>query len=184
VDGSSPLESYLAGEIREDELLAETERILTTGSESDRTILIRDWRTKSGRIRSASTREKLDAKINLLTWVPTGNNGTRPPPQREPLRPGITLANRFVIDAVIGSGGMGTVFKARDLRREEARDRQPFVALKTLNVEVLRRDDSLRILQREARKAQELSHPNIISPSYSPHSRDSLTGMVQTPEIT
>ena len=57
---------------------------------------------------------------------------------------------------------MGTVFKARDLRRDEAQDRHPYVAVKTLNIDVLRRDDSLKILQREARKAQNLSHPNIV----------------------
>ena len=62
----------------------------------------------------------------------------------------------------IGSGGMGTVFKARDLRREEAQDRHPYVAVKTLNIDVLQRDDSLKILQREARKAQGLAHPNIV----------------------
>ena len=57
---------------------------------------------------------------------------------------------------------MGTVFKARDLRREEAQDRHPYVAVKTLNIDVLQRDDSLKILQREARKAQGLAHPNIV----------------------
>jgi serine/threonine protein kinase len=34
--------------------------------------------------------------------------------------------------------------------------------VKTLNVDLLRREDSLKILQREARKAQSLSHPNIV----------------------
>ena len=78
------------------------------------------------------------------------------------LQPGDVLAGRFVIETKIGSGGMGTVFKARDLRREEAQDRHPYVAVKTLNIDVLQRDDSLKILQREARKAQGLAHPNIV----------------------
>ncbi len=38
----------------------------------------------------------------------------------------------------------------------------PYVAVKTLSPDVLRREDSVQILQREARKAQGLSHPNIV----------------------
>jgi len=57
---------------------------------------------------------------------------------------------------------MGTVFKALDLRRKEAQDRNPYVAVKTLNLKLLRRGDSMQILQREARKAQSLCHPNIV----------------------
>lgn len=79
------------------------------------------------------------------------------------LKPGDVVKDRFVLEELIGRGGMGTVFKARDLRREEARDRSPFVALKVLNEEFKRHPDSLIALQREARKAQDLAHPNIVT---------------------
>ena len=56
---------------------------------------------------------------------------------------------------------MGIVYRARDLRKEEAKDRDPFVALKVLS-ETFRRDPRMVIaLQRESRKAQTLAHPNI-----------------------
>ena len=56
---------------------------------------------------------------------------------------------------------MGVVYRARDLRKEETRDRDPYVALKVLSDE-FRRDPRMVIaLQREARKAQTLAHPNI-----------------------
>ena len=76
---------------------------------------------------------------------------------------GVVLKERFVLKEELGKGGMGTVFKALDLRKVEANDREAFVALKVLNVDF--RDDpvSLMALQRETKRAQTLSHPNIIT---------------------
>ncbi|MCF6281090.1 MAG: protein kinase [Candidatus Polarisedimenticolaceae bacterium] len=75
---------------------------------------------------------------------------------------GDTLKGRFVLEKVIGRGGMGVVFKALDNRKVEARDRHPYVALKLLNESFKNHEDSLIALQREARKAQDLKHPNVI----------------------
>ncbi len=68
-----------------------------------------------------------------------------------------------MLEEKIGQGGMGTVFKARDRRKEEAQDRNPYVALKVLNEDFRRHPRSLQALQREARKAQALQHPNIVT---------------------
>ena len=88
----------------------------------------------------------------------------RPAPNDgEPLRPGMVVRERFVLVEQLGSGGMGEVFKARDLRREEAHDRQPFIALKVLNKEVSAHPDSFMALQREARRAGTLAHPNVVT---------------------
>jgi len=77
------------------------------------------------------------------------------------LRIGATINQRFVIESILGRGGMGVVYRARDLRKEETGDRNPFVALKVLSDE-FRRDPRMVIaLQRESRKAQTLAHPNI-----------------------
>lgn len=164
MDGASPIQAYLAGAIGEDELLVQVDRVLADGSVIDRAALLNDWRTKSGRIRASSIRDQLSARVQALSWSESDVDDTinGPSARARELKAGDVLARRFVIEEKIGSGGMGSVFKARDLRREEAQDRHPYVAVKTLNVDLLQREDSLKILQREARKAQSLSHTNIV----------------------
>ena len=76
---------------------------------------------------------------------------------------GSVINNRFVLEESIGSGGMGTVFKSRDLRKVEAQDRNPYVAIKILNEEFRRHPQALQALQRESRKTQKLAHPNIVT---------------------
>ncbi len=66
-----------------------------------------------------------------------------------------------MLESIIGHGGMGIVFKAKDLRKEEAQDRNPYLAVKILNEEFKQHPESLKALQRESRKAQDLAHPNI-----------------------
>ncbi|MDB5773533.1 MAG: protein kinase [Burkholderia sp.] len=76
---------------------------------------------------------------------------------------GDTLNGRFVLEECIGFGGMGTVYKALDLRKLEASDRKPYIAIKVLNVQFRGHPKSLITLQREAQKAQTLAHPNIVT---------------------
>ncbi len=76
---------------------------------------------------------------------------------------GDTLNGRFVLEECIGFGGMGTVYRALDLRKLEASDRKPYIAIKVLNVPFSSHPKSLIALQREARKAQALAHPNIVT---------------------
>lgn len=81
----------------------------------------------------------------------------------QPLQPGTTIKNRFVLGERLGSGGMGIVFQALDLRRQEAQDRHPHVAIKFLNEDFRHHPESLKALQRESTKAQDLAHPNIVT---------------------
>ena len=76
---------------------------------------------------------------------------------------GSTIKNRFVLLEILGVGGMGKVYKALDLRKQEARDQSPYVAVKLLNDEFKHHPDALIALQREARKSQQLAHPNIVN---------------------
>lgn len=76
---------------------------------------------------------------------------------------GSVLKERFVLEELIGHGGMGSVFRARDLRREEAEDAQTDVAIKLVNEDFKRHPDAMVALQREAKKAQTLAHPNIVT---------------------
>jgi predicted Ser/Thr protein kinase len=75
---------------------------------------------------------------------------------------GDVLNDRFVLEERVGSGGMSTVYKALDRRKLEADDRNPYVAVKVLNVEFRAHPQSLIALQREAKKSQSLAHPNIV----------------------
>jgi serine/threonine protein kinase len=78
------------------------------------------------------------------------------------LKVGSLLKNRFELQEVLGSGGMGKVFKAIDLRKVEAADKDAYVAIKVLNQDFQANPQALVSLQRESKKAQTLSHPNII----------------------
>lgn len=97
----------------------------------------------------------------------TVSNWSRPEFWGEPsttaIGPGAVIKERFVLESLLGQGGMGSVYKARDLRKEEAQDSQPHVALKLLSDEFRQHPDSLVALQREAKKAQRLAHPNIVT---------------------
>jgi len=79
----------------------------------------------------------------------------------ENLGPGVTLKERFVLLEKLGQGGMGVVFKAKDLLKVEAKDRDPYVAIKVLTDAFKKYSGSFIALQREASKAQRLAHPNI-----------------------
>lgn len=74
-----------------------------------------------------------------------------------------TLRERFVLQKKLGDGGMGTVYKALDLGAHLHKDPNSFVALKTLNADVLRDYPNARTaLQREASRARRITHQNII----------------------
>ena len=79
----------------------------------------------------------------------------------ENLGPGVTLKDRFVLLEKLGQGGMGVVYKAKDLLKVEAQDKDPYVAIKVLTDAFKKYSGSFIALQREASKAQRLAHPNI-----------------------
>lgn len=79
------------------------------------------------------------------------------------LHVGSVIGGRYELIEQLGGGGMGKVFKARDRLREEAQDRHPYVALKILSDEFKDHPDSMIAMQREARRAQTLAHPNVIT---------------------
>ena len=69
--------------------------------------------------------------------------------------PGTVLANRYRIVGLIGSGGMGEVYRADDLKLG-----QP-VALKFLPEELDRHEERLARFLAEVRIARQVSHPNV-----------------------
>ncbi|HMU67582.1 MAG TPA: hypothetical protein PKE57_10560, partial [Cellvibrionaceae bacterium] len=76
---------------------------------------------------------------------------------------GTLLKKRFVLEDVLGSGGMGTVYKTRDLRKVEAEDPNPYIATKVLNQDFKHHPDAFVTLQQEAAKSHTLAHPNIVT---------------------
>lgn len=76
---------------------------------------------------------------------------------------GRLLKKRFVLEDVIGEGGMGRVYKARDLRKVEAEDRNPYVAVKVLGQGFREHPEAFVALQQESVKSQKLAHPNIVT---------------------
>ncbi|MEM7137528.1 MAG: protein kinase [Myxococcota bacterium] len=69
---------------------------------------------------------------------------------------GTVLLEQFRIDALIGTGGMGTVYRAR----QTTVDRD--VAVKVLRLELARDDNAVARFEREAQLAASLDHPNLV----------------------
>jgi serine/threonine protein kinase len=106
-------------------------------------------------------------RMQMNSATPFAGRAPVPPaPGTEPDRikgVGDTVNGRFLLEECLGFGGMGTVYKALDLRKLEASDRNPYIAIKVLNVQFRGHPKSLIALQREAKKAQTLAHPNIVT---------------------
>lgn len=77
------------------------------------------------------------------------------PELKRNLSVGEVIANGYKILGIAGAGGMGVVYRARDLRLERT------VALKFLPPEMRENEASRHRILREARTASALDHPNI-----------------------
>lgn len=104
--------------------------------------------TQSG-TRSATHSEITDSKLKLNAFGEVGV--------------GSILRDRFVLESVLGTGGMGAVYRALDLRKQEAGDNKPHIAIKLLKGAFKQHKKAFVTLQREAKKTQELAHPNIVT---------------------
>lgn len=76
---------------------------------------------------------------------------------------GVTIRGRYVLERLLGEGGMGQVWKALDLVAQRAQDPAPYVAIKLISADFESHPEAFIALQRETRKAQELAHPNIVT---------------------
>ena len=73
-----------------------------------------------------------------------------------------TLNGRFELIKRVGTGGMGTVYKALDRSKLLLDGQQPYVAVKILNRQFRADQYWLTALQQEAKKCERLVHPNIV----------------------
>jgi len=70
---------------------------------------------------------------------------------------GTVLSARYRLESKLGSGGMSTVYLARDETLER------WVAIKVLHREISDQPDQIERFRREARSVARLSHPNVVS---------------------
>jgi len=69
---------------------------------------------------------------------------------------GETFAGRYRVESVLGRGGMGTVYKARDTELDEV------VAIKTLRPELVVDDESRERFKDEIRLTRRITHRNVV----------------------
>jgi tRNA A-37 threonylcarbamoyl transferase component Bud32 len=70
---------------------------------------------------------------------------------------GTVLSGRYRLESKLGSGGMSTVYLARD------ETLQRWVAVKVMHREISDQPDQLERFRREARTVAQLSHPNVVA---------------------
>ncbi len=83
------------------------------------------------------------------------NTMPAPPPALEP-KPGDVIAGRYRIDGLLGSGGMGKVYRGQHLSLKMP------IAVKVLHGYIAAKDEAGRRFYREARAATLLNHPNVV----------------------
>ncbi len=149
-----------------------------TATDTDRTVMlnttdtIQEGKTVTGKPDSASQKQgEYDPFSSDVTSPVTSSEftsaGSRTSAKKktahthDKVGPGSVLKERFELVNVLGEGGMGKVYRARDLLKVEAKDKNPFMAVKTLSGDFREHPEAFMALQREASKAQRLAHPNI-----------------------
>jgi eukaryotic-like serine/threonine-protein kinase len=70
---------------------------------------------------------------------------------------GTVLSGRYKLEAKLGSGGMSTVYLARDTTLDRP------VAVKVMHREISEQAEQLERFRREARSVAKLSHPNVVA---------------------
>jgi eukaryotic-like serine/threonine-protein kinase len=70
---------------------------------------------------------------------------------------GTVLSGRYRLEAKLGSGGMSTVYLARDTTLDRS------VAVKVMHREMSEQEDQLERFRQEARAVAKLSHPNVVT---------------------
>src|SRR5580698_8259200 len=109
--------------------------------------------------RRAPTSRKATAATPCSMNPPSNPNiapDTAPNVAASTLSPG-TRFGAYEILQLLGAGGMGEVYRARDTRLERE------VAIKTLSPERCSQPDALARFEQEARSAGALNHPNIVT---------------------
>ncbi|CDF83871.1 protein kinase [Pseudomonas knackmussii B13] len=74
------------------------------------------------------------------------------------------LCDRYQLERLLGVGGMSSVYRARDLLREQFGEPEPYMALKLLNAEFAEYPDANALLYSEYALTLRLHHPHVVRP--------------------
>ena len=126
---------------------------------------------------NSNTQSDIDNRDNTKQANPTASIPASPPPTvadensqtgtsigestLDEIGVGYVIRGRFKLIGLIGHGGMGKVYRGIDLLKEEARDKNPYVAIKLMQDSVKNHPEAFMALQRESSRQQRLAHPNI-----------------------
>lgn len=102
------------------------------------------------------------ARLAAAAATDTGGGGAAPASASEASDPrdpyvGTLIGDRYRVQARIGEGGMGLVYRAEHIHMKK------IVALKLLHREMGEREEAVRRFEREAQSASRLSHPSIVA---------------------
>jgi len=85
------------------------------------------------------------------------------PVTEQPVVAGRLLKERYLIEGLLGRGGMSAVYRAIDRQRNPLPERGRYVAVKVLNHKLSQRPEAVAAFQNEFRHLQHLSHPGIVN---------------------
>ncbi|WP_338525164.1 serine/threonine-protein kinase [Pseudomonas batumici] len=103
--------------------------------------------------------------LNLTYFAFAKSHGAAPAPAPTPSSVGAipdVLAGRYRLERLLGAGGMGAVYRARDLLSEQFGDPDPYIALKILSEEFAESPDASALLYSEFALTRRLRHDNVL----------------------
>jgi len=100
--------------------------------------------------------ETLNESTGLQDWTVAAPSKPGIAPSGDDLKEGTILADRYEILKLLGQGGMGAVYKARDTELER------IVALKLIRPELAKNPEILRRFKQELILARQVTHKNVI----------------------
>ncbi len=131
-------------------------------TDNDETEVNPELESSSGQAAEPDSQDFTEYETTGVTSA-TGFDTARNLARKAQSESGRLLKKRFVLEDVLGRGGMGVVYKARDLRKVEAEDSNPHIAVKVLGQNFKDHPHAFVSLQQEAVKSQKLAHPNIVT---------------------
>lgn len=100
------------------------------------------------------------SNVSSIETIPPKRDDLDDPKPKRSTGPGLqvgdVVADKYVIESVIGQGGMGTVFKAREKLTDKP------VALKIIRSEHVANQSQVQQLISEGTTTRDLAHPNIV----------------------